>query len=175
LGRETEWITQTNGHYWFNRTPTFWFDVDLFEACLREARQLGQNEDTRERVIERLKKAVDLYGGDFAENLLAGEWHTARSQRLCQGYLEALLTLGYLYIGAGQDEQAIALFRRAVEKEPYLEEAHLELIRSYARRNQRGQALRQYAVLTSVLAELDATPSPEATALIEGVRHGSRF
>jgi DNA-binding SARP family transcriptional activator len=82
-----------------------------------------------------------------------------------------LFTLGCIYVNTGRAEQAIATFQRALDKDAYLEEAHLELIRCYAQLNQRGQALRQYEILTQVLAELEVTPSPEVQALIERLRH----
>jgi tetratricopeptide (TPR) repeat protein len=172
LGRDTEWITLVDGRYWFNRSDTRWFDVEIFEELLREARRLWQNDGPLERVIALFAEALDLYSGDFVEDIAEGEWPVARSQTLRQSYLDALLTLGCLHIKAGREEQAVALFQRALEKDPYLEEAHLELIRAYARRNQRSQALQQYEALNRALADMTATPTPETARLIERIRRG---
>lgn len=168
LGREVEWITLTDGRYSIQRDA--WFDVEQFEVHLGEARRLLQNGAPVERAVALLEEAVNLYQGDFAEDLLDGEWFVARRQALRQSYLDALLTLGCIQMQAGQTEQAIAAFQRALATDTYLEEAHLGLIRCYAGRNQRGHALRQYELLTQVLAELEATPSPETQALIERLR-----
>jgi DNA-binding SARP family transcriptional activator len=84
--------------------------------------------------------------------------------------LDALLTLGRLHDEAGRIEEALILYQQATEKEAYLEEAHLAIIRCYAQRRQRSRALRQYEHLTLALAELGATPSPDTQALIERLR-----
>ena len=83
-----------------------------------------------------------------------------------------MLTLGGLHFEAERYPQAIAIYQQALAKDPYLEEAHHELIRCYGRANKRSQALRQYETLTAALAELNATPASETQLLIERLRQG---
>jgi DNA-binding SARP family transcriptional activator len=89
--------------------------------------------------------------------------------------LEALLALGGLHFEAERYPQAIATYQQALAKDPYLEEAHHELIRCYARISKRSQALRQYETLTAALAELNATPSSETQVLVECLRLGEQI
>jgi len=149
-----------------------WFDVDAFEAGLREAQALLRTGAQDERATRLLEEAVNLYQNDFAEDLLDGERPAARREALRHAYLEALLALGRLHTEAGRDEQAIAVYQRALAKDAYLEDAHLEVIRAYVRLNRRRQAFGQYATLKAALAELNVTPSAETTTLIECLRCG---
>jgi DNA-binding SARP family transcriptional activator len=172
LGREHEWITLTDSHYCLDPARAYWFDVQIFEARLQAAKRLLQHGGGRQQAIPLLDEAISLYQGDFAEEFREGEWHRPRREALRQAYLEALLTVGELQAEGERYDQAIIAYQRALAKDPYLEEAHHELIRCYARLNKRSLALRQYDSLTAALAELDATPSPATQALIEHLRRG---
>jgi DNA-binding SARP family transcriptional activator len=175
LGRETEWITLSNGRYRLEPARAYWFDVEIFESKLHAANLLLQNGGPRRQAVPLFEEAINLYRGDFAEEMLEGEWHQSRRAVLLRAYLEALLTLGELYVEAGRCGQAIATYQQAITKDAYLEEAHYGLIRCYARLNKRSQALRQYDTLTAALAELNATPSSETQMLVERLRHGEPF
>jgi DNA-binding SARP family transcriptional activator len=175
LGRESEWITLSDGRYRIEPSRVYWFDVDVFEAKLHAAHQLLQSGGPREQIVVLLEEAVSLYQGDFVEEFMEGEWHQARRATLLRAYLEALLTLGGIHFKAEQYAQAIAVYQQALAKDPYLEEAHHELIRCYARSNKRSQALHQYERLTEALAELDATPSSETQVLVDRLRLGEQI
>lgn len=172
LGRDVDWVILSGRRYRFNREQPYWFDVDVFEAGLREARRLLRTGTQDERATGMLEKAVNLYQNEFAPDVLDGEWHVARREALRYDYLEALLALGRLHAKAGRDEQAITWWKTAIAKDPYLEDARLEVIRAYARLGQRRQALGQYETLKKVLAELNVLPSAETTALIERLLRG---
>ncbi len=185
LGRENEWITLSEGRYRIDPTHidrtriesghAYWFDVELFEEKLHAAGQLLQNGGSRQQTVALLEEAIKLYQGDFAEEFVEGEWHRSRRASLSRAFLDALLTLGGLYFEGERTAQAIAVYQRALSKDPYLEEAHYELMRCYARIHKRSQALRQYETLCTALAELNATPSSETQLLIENLRLGEQI
>ena len=170
LGRETSPITLTDEHY--RLQPACWFDVEVFEARLREIRRLNQLARLDERALPLLEEAISLYQGDFADDVVDSEWPVARRTALRQGYLECLLMLGRIRLEAGCIAQAMEAYRQALDKDPYLEEAHTALMRCYALLNQRSQALQQYQLLAQALTELDATPSPESQTLLDRLRRG---
>ena len=170
LGRETEWITLTDGRYHFDPARLYWFDVEVFKSKLHAAYHILQNNGPRAQAVPLLEEAINLYQGDFAGEFVDGEWHHFHRTTLLQAYLEALITLGGIQFEAEQYSQAITTYQRALAKDPYLEEAHQELIRCYARLSKRSQALRQYDALVAALAELNATPSTESQRLIERLR-----
>jgi predicted ATPase/DNA-binding SARP family transcriptional activator len=171
LGRDCEWIVLKDGRYRIDPNRAYWFDVEVFEAKLDAAAQLRQKGGQREQITTLLSEAISLYQGDFAEEFIEGEWHQGRRASLARAYLDALLTLGELHFEAERYPLAINAYQQALDKDPYLEEAHHELIRCFARAGKRSQALRQYETLCNALAELNATPSAETQLLIEHLRH----
>jgi non-specific serine/threonine protein kinase len=175
LGREAEWILLDDGRYRIDPKRTYWFDVELFETKWHAANQLRQNGAPHHQIIALLTEAINLYQGDFAGEFVEGEWHQARRIALSRSYLDALLILGELHVEDERYPQAIAAYQQALAKDPYLEEAHHELIRCFARTGKRSQALRQFETLTTVLAELNATPSTETQAMIEHLRLGEQI
>jgi DNA-binding SARP family transcriptional activator len=175
LGRDHEWITLSDGRYRIDPARSYWFDVDIFEAKLHTAGQLLQNGGPREQISTLLNEAINLYQGDFVDEFMEGEWHQVRRAALSRAYLEALLTLGGIHFEAERYPQAISAYQQALSKDPYLEEAHHELIRCYARIHKRSQAFRQYETLTAALAELNATPSSETQVLVDRLRLGEQL
>jgi predicted ATPase/DNA-binding CsgD family transcriptional regulator len=85
-----------------------------------------------------------------------------------------LVELGRIYERSGELGPAIEQFHRAVTSEPTLEEAHVALMRLYARSGQRQQALRQYAQLNLILErELDARPDAATQRLYGEIVSGT--
>lgn len=187
LGREHDWIVLTDGRYHLAamletapdprlaQTHTYWFDVDLFEAKVRAANKLRQSNGARQQIVTLLEEAISLYQGDFCEEFIEGTWSQARRTTLARAYLDALLTLGIMHVEAEHYTQAIAAYQKALGQDPFLEEAHHELIRCYGRIGKRSQALRQFETLTAAMAELNATPSAEAQRLVELLRLGKQL
>lgn len=170
LGRERESIPLVEGRYHLELPPGGWCDLHEFEAKVRAAQRLMRQGDDRTAALALLEQATALYGGDLLEDLMSDEWPQSRRAMLQQQYLDALLLLGALHQALHQAPQAIAAYGRALAKDPYAEDAHLELMRLHARSGQRSQALRQYAALTAALAELEAAPSPTAEDLAARIR-----
>ncbi|HSD85739.1 MAG TPA: BTAD domain-containing putative transcriptional regulator, partial [Anaerolineae bacterium] len=165
------WIIFDDDQYRFNRTRAYWFDVEIFEANLVQAAR--RQTSAPERAMALLQAALDLYQGDLVEDLLEGEWFLLRREELRRKYLNALLQLGQLYFAQADYTRAAELYRRAIDKDEVLEEAHRELMRCYARSGERGQALRHYQTLTRILHdELGSPPAAESLALYGRLRRG---
>ncbi len=170
LGRP-DWIVFDDEQYRFNRALNYRFDVELFEANVAQAGRLQAQ--TPERAITLLQEALAAYQGDFVEDLLEGEWFLLRREELRRKYLDALLNLGKLLFTQGESARAAEAYRRALEKDEVLEEAHRELMRCYARLGERGQALRQYQTLVQLMQdELGSPPAPESVALYGRLKRG---
>jgi predicted ATPase/DNA-binding SARP family transcriptional activator len=173
LGRP-DWIRFERGSYVFNRSLDYWYDVEAFEAALAQAHQ--HQASAPDQAIQALEDALRLYQGDFLEDALAGEWHLLPRENLRRNYLEALLLLGRLHVTQGHDVQAADTYRQAIAHDRYLEAAHRELMRCYARLGERGQALRHYQTLVEWMRdELGAPPAPETTALFERLQRGENL
>ncbi len=171
---QSDWILFDDEAYHFNRERAYWFDVEVFEANLAQATRLRAVEP--ERAVALLQAALNLYQGDFVEDLLDGEWFLLRREELRRKYLDALLLLGQLLFAREDYTHAAEVYRRAIEKDEVLEEAHRELMRCYARAGERAQALRHYQTLIILLRdELGLLPSVESTALYERLQRGEEL
>lgn len=157
-----------------------WLDVAAFRALLdacrahRHARAAACPD-----CVERLDRAVDLYGGDF----LAGfslldaapfeEWALVCRADLHQQALDALATLAAAHEEAGDYGALCRRARRQLALEPWHEPAHRTLMRGLALTGDRAGALAHYEVCRAVLAdELGVAPDAETLALYERIRAG---
>jgi len=170
LGR-ADWIVFENNTYAFNRSLNYWFDVEAFEKSIANARRVHDN--SPEQAIRHFQDAVKLYRGDFLQDWVEGEWFITRRAELRKKYLDALLTLGQLLFAETDYAQAAAAYKQVIEHDNYVEAAHRELMRCYARLGEPAQALRHYQELVELMGdELGSPPAPETTALFERLRRG---
>lgn len=171
LGRR-EWIIFENDHYAFNRTLDYWFDVQVFESNLAQARRLQTSNPAQ--AIQFFEEAIKLYRGEFMGDL-DGNWWLARRENLQREYIDALLTLGQLHFAENRYAMAAEVYRQVITHDTYSEAAHRELMRCYARQGEQARALRQYQMLIDLLRDdLDGEPAPETTALYERLRQGNK-
>jgi DNA-binding SARP family transcriptional activator len=160
-----------------------WLDVAAFRALL-DACKTHRHEtiEACPECVERLNRAVDLYGGDF----LAGfspldaapfeEWALVCRADLHHHVLDALATLAAAHEAAGDYGSLCRCARRQLALEPWHEPAHRSLMRGLASAGQRSAALNQYEQCRSILAhELGVEPDPTTTALAEQIRSGTSY
>jgi DNA-binding SARP family transcriptional activator len=108
-----------------------------------------------------LDAAVELYGGEFAEDL-GLECLASRREHLADLYEDALASVAQARLAAGNLDAARRIATMLVERDPLREEAHAVLIEVYGQAGSRSQVHRQYRRLRDLLAaELDAAPLPE--------------
>jgi DNA-binding SARP family transcriptional activator len=167
----SEWIFFEKGRYAFNRSLSYFFDVEAFEKELAEAQRLET--EAPEQAVSHLKEAIDLYKGDFLEDFADNVWALVRQEELRRRYGEALLSLGGLLFDEGRYTEAVEVYRKAIARDSYLEAAHRGLMRCLAHQGERGRALRHYEALVELLKEeLGSPPAPETTELFERLRRG---
>ena len=150
-------------------------DVTQFQSLLAAcADHRHINLDRCTACIGRLRRAVDLYQGDFLQgfslkdNQPFNEWSLYQRERLHRQALDALEILVRHALGAADYTEAQRYAQREVELEPWAEEGHRYLMRALAAQGQRSAALVQYETCRRVLAaELGVKPSAETEALYE--------
>lgn len=129
--------------------------------------------------IENQKRAIALYRGDF----LAGfpsiksnpfeEWVTLKREQFQRMIIEALRLITDYHQERGEYKLALPFARRQVEFEPWLEEAHQQLMQLLALDGQRSAALAQHEACRCALArELNVEPTAETERLYESIRDG---
>jgi predicted ATPase/two-component SAPR family response regulator len=176
LGRP-DWIVFTGDTYTFNHNLPHWCDIVAYDARLAEAQALLQSglppPAQRARALQLLEEAVQLQHGDFLADLDAGEWAIFRREQLHQSLLQALLDMGRLYLAEARYAEAARSFQRALTFDNYLEIAHRELMRTYARMGDVARAMRHFDEVRRMMrAEFGADPSAETFLLYDRLRRG---
>lgn len=122
--------------------------------------------------LEKLEESAALYRDDF----LAGfslrdsaefdDWKFFQGENLRRRFSSALERLARSYRLRNRADQAIETARRWLALDPLQEDAHRELMRSYAQAGQRNAALRQYNECARILSkELGVEPLEETREL----------
>jgi DNA-binding SARP family transcriptional activator/predicted ATPase len=150
-------------------------DCRQFRELLAEAERAGSPESASRA----LREAVALYRGDFLEGVYLAqapdfeEWALAEREQLRQLIQHALHRLAAHSAETGNYGEGIAYATRLLAMDPWLEEAHRQLMLLLALGGQRSAALAQYAACRRTLRdELGVDPADETTALYERILAG---
>ena len=142
-----------------------WVDVKAFQIAAQEAR--GSRQPAAYRA------ALDLYSGDLLPRDRYEEWAESRREELLGMYLGLLFGLAELLEEREAFDRAAAALQEIVSREPAHEEAHVRLMRVYARAGQRHGSLRQYEHLRKTLRrELGTEPQAASQRVYEEIVAG---
>jgi ATP/maltotriose-dependent transcriptional regulator MalT/DNA-binding SARP family transcriptional activator len=111
-----------------------------------------------------LRRARQIYAGDFLEEDLYEEWAVEAREEARSRLFTILRLLARLAADRGDDESAAQHLSQLLEREPYDEDAWLSLIAGQLRLRRHGQARRYYAAYARRMSELDVAPVPLADA-----------
>jgi DNA-binding SARP family transcriptional activator len=146
-------------------TTRIWIDCRAFElvcAQIEEARFPAGRE-----LAARL---LHLYAGPF----LAGDdphWVLGMRERLRSKLLRALSTLGERLEQQGDRDEAIVLYRRAIEIDPLVEEFHRRLMLCYRAQNRTAEALDAYRHCRDLISiTLGVEPSSATQAVYRSLK-----
>ncbi len=153
-----------------------WVDAAAFEKLAAvDSRQISAGHEATEE--EALRSAVALYRGPFLEGFSLGdspafeEWLLLKREQFGRQVLLALRALAVLCEGRAAYTEALAFARRAIELEPWHEEAHRQIMRLLTLSGQRNAAMGHYHRYEQMLErELGVPPDPETVALYERIR-----
>jgi two-component SAPR family response regulator len=112
-------VVKRQGTYVLNPEGEFEWDVEQFEAALRQAAAFPAGSAER---AERYRVALQLYRGPFAESFYS-EWAEALRRRIEDHSQEALSTLGGYYAGREEYESAAACMEELLVRDRFNEEA----------------------------------------------------
>lgn len=165
-----------NPHYLLVSRENLQFDsLSNYEL---DAYQFTNLLDTKD--VEKLKQGIALYQGDFLsgfpsiESNMFEEWLVLKREHFKELAIGALQLIADYHEHRGEYQQAMPFTRRQTELEPWLEEAHQQLMRLLALDGQRSAALAQYEICRRLLmSELDVEPSNETIELYESIRDGT--
>lgn len=127
--------------------------------------------------LKSLYKAVGVYKGDFLEgfsipdSVVFEEWILINRQAFQMKLSGTLARLAEIYEEQGNYEQALSHARRRLTIDPFLEDAHRQVMRVLAMSGQRNQALAQFESCREILkAELGVEPAGETGMLYLAIK-----
>ncbi|MCB0046473.1 MAG: bacterial transcriptional activator domain-containing protein [Caldilineaceae bacterium] len=143
-------------------------DGDAFEAAIAQGNQLRQENEV-EAAIERYKRALAYYRGDYLPERRYEDWSSVERERLQVLALNLMTTLGSLLVDRSPLE-TIRLTERVLAIDPIWEDAYRTQMRAYIATGNRPLALRTYQRCVTVLAEeLGIDPLPQTTDLYQKI------
>ncbi len=143
----------------FDVDSDYWLDVEVFEENLNQPNPSAAQ----------LQTAVELYRGPFLADLplkdapLFEDWIRPYQERLRQMAMDALYRLSVANLEQHQYSQGIDNLSKLLILEPWMEEAHRQLMLLFALSGQRTAALAQFETCQAVLDEELGVEPGEAT------------
>ena len=154
----------------FNTDVPHTLDVAVFSDLL------AKNTDPADANAARLKKAVELYRGEFMAGFYLPDaetfsrWVLGWRERLGEQALQAMYLLAESCLADRKYAAAVDYLKRVLAIDPWREAVHRQLMLTLMRMGQRNAALAQYHTCRKILAaELGVLPSSETRLLFERI------
>jgi DNA-binding SARP family transcriptional activator len=109
-----------------------------------------------------LRRAVDLYGGDFLPEDLYEEWTGSPRDQARSAFVTAARGLAVAAADRGDHAHAVELALRLLLADPYDDDAHRHLIVGLAADGRLGDARRAYDAYVGRMVEIDVRSAPLA-------------
>lgn len=148
-------------------------DVELFLADVHTGLEL-LGAGRREEAIELLEAAETASRGDFLEEDPYEDWTIPLREEARAAYLAVARALADHAAGAGDHDTAIRYRLRLLERDPYDEEAHLELVASLVRAKRHGEARRAYQTYVARMEHIGVEPAPMPPSVAPPDGHDGR-
>ena len=149
-----------------------WLDIDAdrFDDHV-DAAAKAEADGTPSLALERNLAAVGLYRGEAYEGVADADWIALERERFRGRFVAAATRAGELLVARGDVNDAERVVGRAIEVDPWAEDAYAVLVSVALARGDRAAARRTLDRALAALAELDVEPSEETDRLrrlIEG-------
>lgn len=128
-GKDSLFIQREGPHYYFDLEHVY-LDLDEFAALIEK-----DPRDTREEYVEKLKKAEDLYKGDFLESYPYESFLELDREGYRVMYLNILQEIGSYYWDIGNYKQGIEYFEKTLKKEAFDETIYIQYIKRLIKAN----------------------------------------
>jgi DNA-binding SARP family transcriptional activator/tetratricopeptide (TPR) repeat protein len=144
-------------------------DVDRFLAEVDAAARLDREGD-HHAALDCWRSAERRYTGEFCEDEPYAEWPVGIREQARAAYAQVVARLAGDASRAGRDDEAVRLWLRLLERDPYDERAHLALVTALVAADRNGDARRRYLTYVDRIRELGVEPAPFPDALRGGPR-----
>lgn len=144
-------------------------DVDRFEEHVAGAAR-AEADGTPSLALEHNLAALALYRGEAHEGIADADWVALEREHYRGRFVAAATRAGELLVGRGDVDEAERVARRAVEVDPWAEDARAVLVSVALARGDRSAARRTLDRALAALADLGVEPSEETRRLRRRVR-----
>lgn len=157
-GRHQDPILRSRDRYRLHPDWCLWHDLWDFEA-LRKAAEESRERDP-EAALAAWSQMQSLYAGAYLEGCYL-EWALLERQRIEGILVDSLLKMAHLTLDR-QPERSLESAHKALGFDPYLQPAHLSLMKAWLRLAQPEKAISQFEKMAQMLQrELQIEPSLE--------------
>ncbi|HET6834302.1 MAG TPA: bacterial transcriptional activator domain-containing protein, partial [Acidimicrobiales bacterium] len=144
-------------------------DVDRFDEHVDRAAR-AEADGTPSLALEHNLAAVALYRGAAHEGVADADWIALERERFRGRFVAAATRAGELLIARGDVGDAEGVARRALEVDPWAEDAYAVLVSVALARGDRRAARRTLDRALAALADIEVEPSEETHRLRRRVR-----
>jgi DNA-binding SARP family transcriptional activator len=144
-------------------------DTDRFDDHLRAAAR-AEDDGTPSLALAHWLAAVDLYRGPAHDGVAAAEWIDVEREHFATRFVTAATRAAELLVGRGDGDRAEEVARRAIDVDPWAEDAHGVLVAAALTRGDRSAARRALDRSLAALADLGVEPSPQTQRLRRRLR-----
>jgi ATP/maltotriose-dependent transcriptional regulator MalT/DNA-binding SARP family transcriptional activator len=138
-------------------------DVDRFMRVAQQGLALLREGRTAE-ALPFLQTGESTYSGEFLEEDAYEEWAVPLREQARALYIGVTRGLADAAAKTGDPDTAVRCYLRALERDPYDEEAHLGLISTAASAGHHGEARRYYRAYVAKMDEIGVEAAPFPTA-----------
>ena len=129
---------------------------DLFAEVDRAVRLEGDGHD--QESLAAWRAVEQAYRGEFCEEELDAAWAVGVREEGRAAYAQAVARLAGAAVAADRHDDAVRLWLRLLERDPYDERAHLALVGGLLGAGRRGDARRRYQTYVERVRELGVEP-----------------
>ncbi|WP_169719361.1 AfsR/SARP family transcriptional regulator [Desulfovirgula thermocuniculi] len=167
--RSPSFFIQRQGNaYYFNLASGYWLDAEEFETLVVRAEKIVQEKPFEAELL--LKRALDLYEGDYLQGATQDEWCLEERERLLVLYIQAAEMLARLLAARHEYHECINWADKILEKDPCWEEAYRLKMYCYAKMGNKPMVMKIFNKCTEVLRrELNVSPSPKTVKLFKKI------
>jgi DNA-binding SARP family transcriptional activator len=134
-------------------------DVQVFLHDAAEGLALRRDGRLAE-AAELLRAAEEAYAGDYLEENSYDDWAVPLRDQATATYIDVLRALAADSADSGDRETAVRFYLRLLERDPYDEPTHLQLVRTLEEAGRHGEARRRYRGYCGCMREIDVEAAP---------------
>jgi DNA-binding SARP family transcriptional activator len=159
-------IVFRDGAYGLNPELSYSIDTEDFETAVEEAEKAKREKDSAV-FRQNLEKANLIYRGDFMAGVYE-DWAEERRHYFSEQHARVLNALAKLAFAEKSWSNALKFSDEILRKDPYREDAHRLIMKTFAAQGKRAKVKEQFETLQELLKkELGVTPAPETRRIFQ--------